>query len=125
MLCSVGVVARAKQVLSEFFSVGSGGSVVSPEPWCARFWLLLRCLLDEVHCLIAPCPGRDSLSQEFVVGRLRWWLVPPCVASSNPGFDFSQAQFSGNCPDPGTFMGGIRSMYGVGPSAAVLHDKRD
>ncbi|CAH9121048.1 unnamed protein product [Cuscuta epithymum] len=27
----------------------------------------------------------------------------------NPGFDFSQAQFSGNCPDPKTFMGGIRS----------------
>ncbi|KAH6756757.1 HSP20-like chaperones superfamily protein [Perilla frutescens var. hirtella] len=27
----------------------------------------------------------------------------------NPGFDFTQAQFSGNCPDPRTFMGGIRS----------------
>ncbi|MCD9643880.1 hypothetical protein HAX54_031764 [Datura stramonium] len=27
----------------------------------------------------------------------------------NPGFDFSQAQFSGNCPDPRTFMGGISS----------------
>ncbi|PIA59395.1 hypothetical protein AQUCO_00400342v1 [Aquilegia coerulea] len=27
----------------------------------------------------------------------------------NPGFDFSQAQFSGNCPDPRTFMGGIRN----------------
>ncbi|GAV66620.1 CS domain-containing protein, partial [Cephalotus follicularis] len=27
----------------------------------------------------------------------------------NPGFDFSQAQFSGSCPDPRTFMGGIRS----------------
>ena len=25
----------------------------------------------------------------------------------NPGFDFSQAQFTGNCPDPRTFMGGI------------------
>ncbi|XP_074579357.1 uncharacterized protein LOC141835864 [Curcuma longa] len=25
----------------------------------------------------------------------------------NPGFDFSQAQFSGTCPDPRTFMGGI------------------
>uniref|UniRef100_A0A251T5Y4 Uncharacterized protein n=1 Tax=Helianthus annuus TaxID=4232 RepID=A0A251T5Y4_HELAN len=22
----------------------------------------------------------------------------------NPGFDFSQAQFSGNCPDPRTFI---------------------
>lgn len=27
----------------------------------------------------------------------------------NPGFDFSQAEFSGNCPDPRSFMGGIRS----------------
>ncbi|XVE79406.1 hypothetical protein DITRI_Ditri14bG0056000 [Diplodiscus trichospermus] len=27
----------------------------------------------------------------------------------NPGFDFSQAQFTGSCPDPRTFMGGIRS----------------
>ncbi|XP_030537406.1 nudC domain-containing protein 2 isoform X1 [Rhodamnia argentea] len=27
----------------------------------------------------------------------------------NPGFDFSQAQFTGNCPDPRTFMGGIQS----------------
>ncbi|OMO90448.1 HSP20-like chaperone [Corchorus olitorius] len=26
----------------------------------------------------------------------------------NPGFDFSQAQFTGSCPDPRTFMGGIR-----------------
>ncbi|KAL6977464.1 hypothetical protein U1Q18_026263 [Sarracenia purpurea var. burkii] len=25
----------------------------------------------------------------------------------NPGFDFSQAQFTGNCPDPRTSMGGI------------------
>ncbi|KAG6493436.1 nudC domain-containing protein 2-like isoform X1 [Zingiber officinale] len=25
----------------------------------------------------------------------------------NPGFDFSQAQFSGTCPDPRSFMGGI------------------
>uniref|UniRef100_A0A2N9EH54 CS domain-containing protein n=1 Tax=Fagus sylvatica TaxID=28930 RepID=A0A2N9EH54_FAGSY len=27
----------------------------------------------------------------------------------NPGFDFSQAQFTGNCPDPRTFMGGIHT----------------
>ncbi|XP_022642555.1 nudC domain-containing protein 2 isoform X1 [Vigna radiata var. radiata] len=32
-----------------------------------------------------------------------------CAFLQNPGFDFSQAQFSGNCPDPRTFMGGIRS----------------
>ncbi|KAL5726394.1 hypothetical protein ACHQM5_009440 [Ranunculus cassubicifolius] len=27
----------------------------------------------------------------------------------NPGFDFSQVDFSGNCPDPRTFMGGIQN----------------
>nr|CAB3486785.1 unnamed protein product [Digitaria exilis] len=32
---------------------------------------------------------------------------PPYL--NNPGFDFSQAQFSGTCPDPRSFMGGIRS----------------
>ncbi|KAJ7533567.1 hypothetical protein O6H91_13G054900 [Diphasiastrum complanatum] len=26
----------------------------------------------------------------------------------HPGFDFSQAQFSGSCPNPKTFMGGIK-----------------
>ncbi|MQL74792.1 hypothetical protein Taro_007166 [Colocasia esculenta] len=26
--------------------------------------------------------GRDSLSQEFIAGRLWWWFVAPCVASS-------------------------------------------
>ncbi|KAG8372608.1 hypothetical protein BUALT_Bualt12G0084400 [Buddleja alternifolia] len=30
----------------------------------------------------------------------------------NPGFDFSQAQFSGNCPDPRTFMG-VVSVHGL------------
>jgi hypothetical protein len=28
-------------------------------------------------------------------------------AAQNPGFDFSGAEFSGACPDPRTFMGGI------------------
>ena len=28
-----------------------------------------------------------------------------CV--QNPGFDFSGAEFSGNVPDPRTFMGGV------------------
>lgn len=26
----------------------------------------------------------------------------------HPGFDFSQAEFSGSCPNPNTFMGGIK-----------------
>jgi hypothetical protein len=27
----------------------------------------------------------------------------------NPGFDFSGAEFSGQVPDPSTFMGGVRN----------------
>ncbi|MQM08994.1 hypothetical protein Taro_041853 [Colocasia esculenta] len=30
----------------------------------------------------AALAGRDSLSQEFVVGRLWWWFIAPCVANS-------------------------------------------
>ena len=26
----------------------------------------------------------------------------------NPGFDFSGAEFSGSCPDPRNFMGGVK-----------------
>ncbi|MQL84397.1 hypothetical protein Taro_016893 [Colocasia esculenta] len=33
------------------------------------------------RCFITLC-SRDSLSQEFVAGRLWWQLVPPCIASS-------------------------------------------
>lgn len=39
----------------------------------------------------------------FVYLLCIYWLL------QNPGFDFSQAQFTGNCPDPRSFMGGIRS----------------
>ncbi|KAM7499365.1 hypothetical protein LguiA_023779 [Lonicera macranthoides] len=36
-------------------------------------------------------------------------LLVGIKGNNNPGFDFSQSEFSGNCPDPRTFMGGIRS----------------
>ncbi|MQM11332.1 hypothetical protein Taro_044242, partial [Colocasia esculenta] len=39
------LVVNYGEVLPEFFSVGSGGSQVSPELCCARFWLMLRCPL--------------------------------------------------------------------------------
>ncbi|KAF7816099.1 nudC domain-containing protein 2 [Senna tora] len=39
-----------------------------------------------------------------------WFKTSEVICNlQNPGFDFSQAQFSGGCPDPRTFMGGIRS----------------
>jgi hypothetical protein len=30
------------------------------------------------------------------------------VFMQHPGFDFSQAEFSGSCPNPKTFLGGIK-----------------
>jgi len=35
-------------------------------------------------------------------------LAPTAHACLVSGFDFSNAEFSGNCPDPRKFMGGIR-----------------
>ncbi|MQM04888.1 hypothetical protein Taro_037693 [Colocasia esculenta] len=39
------LVLNSSEVLPKFFSVGSGGSEVSPELRCARFWLLSCCPL--------------------------------------------------------------------------------
>ena len=36
-------------------------------------------------------------------------LMKERLSRENPGFDFSNATFSGNAPDPKTFMGGINT----------------
>ncbi|MQM10806.1 hypothetical protein Taro_043702 [Colocasia esculenta] len=41
--------------------------------WLVRDWLSLLSLVREAHPLLSS--GRDSLSQEFVVGRSWWRLV--------------------------------------------------
>ncbi|MQM12369.1 hypothetical protein Taro_045286 [Colocasia esculenta] len=43
------LVVNSGEVFPEFFSTGSGGSEVSPELCCARFWLLRHCPLVEVR----------------------------------------------------------------------------
>ncbi|MQM06270.1 hypothetical protein Taro_039092 [Colocasia esculenta] len=48
--------------------------------WLVRDWLSLLILVREAHPLLSS--GRDSLSQEFVVGWSLWQFVASCVASS-------------------------------------------
>ena len=49
-----------------------------------------------------------------------WKIIINCITMlmismcdmQHPGFDFSQAEFTGNAPDPSKFMGGIRQWEG-------------
>jgi len=64
---------------------------------------LLVCMSFYLLCIELKYAFLYSFDQlSFYMFFLCWFL-------QNPGFDFSQAQFSGNCPDPRSFMGGIRS----------------
>eukprot|EP00750_Incisomonas_marina_P025030 INCI5298.2.p1 GENE.INCI5298.2~~INCI5298.2.p1 ORF type:complete len:174 (+),score=39.99 INCI5298.2:102-623(+) len=59
------------------------------EPWSAVF---------VGHGQMNPLV-EQQLSKKLLLERF---------AEENPGFDFSNAEFSGNAPDPRKFMGGIR-----------------
>ncbi|MQL75788.1 hypothetical protein Taro_008149 [Colocasia esculenta] len=73
--CSVSLVVCAKGYFCIVFdSAGSAGVMFGPTLVVGRGVTLFRCFV--VLC------GRDSLSQEFVAGRLWWRFVAPCVASS-------------------------------------------
>lgn len=56
----------------------------------------------------SPILGQGQLDP-YAVDLEQKRLMLQRFQEENPGFDFSQAQFSGTCPDPKTFMGGIRS----------------
>ncbi|XAR65934.1 hypothetical protein NMG60_11011951 [Bertholletia excelsa] len=63
---------------------------------------------DNGQTWSSPIQGQgqlDAYSADLEQKR----LMLQRLQEENPGFDFSQAQFTGNCPDPRTFMGGIRS----------------
>ncbi|KAL4576158.1 hypothetical protein LXL04_012247 [Taraxacum kok-saghyz] len=63
---------------------------------------------DKGQTWSSPIQGQgqlDPLAADLEQKR----LMLQRFQEENPGFDFSQAQFSGNCPDPRTFMGGIKS----------------
>ncbi|GJN37114.1 hypothetical protein PR202_gb26039 [Eleusine coracana subsp. coracana] len=55
----------------------------------------------------SPIQGQGLLDP-YAADQEQKRLMLQRFQEENPGFDFSQAQFSGNCPDPRTFMGGIR-----------------
>nr|ACG26407.1 nudC domain-containing protein 2 [Zea mays] len=56
----------------------------------------------------SPIQGQGILDP-YAADQEQKRLMLQRFQEENPGFDFSQAQFSGTCPDPRTFMGGIRS----------------
>ncbi|XP_039123798.1 nudC domain-containing protein 2 [Dioscorea cayenensis subsp. rotundata] len=63
---------------------------------------------DKGNTWSSPIKGQgvlDSYTADLEQKR----LMLQRFQEENPGFDFSQAQFNGTCPDPRTFMGGIRS----------------
>ncbi|XP_078156374.1 uncharacterized protein LOC144552135 [Carex rostrata] len=63
---------------------------------------------DKGQTWASPIPGQgdlDAYSADVEQKR----LMLQRFQEENPGFDFSQAQFTGGCPDPRTFMGGIRN----------------
>ncbi|KAF0922820.1 hypothetical protein E2562_002070 [Oryza meyeriana var. granulata] len=56
----------------------------------------------------SPIQGQGSLDP-CTADQEQKRLMLQRFQEENRGFDFSQAQFTGTCPDPRTFMGGIRS----------------
>ncbi|KAK9279124.1 hypothetical protein L1049_012799 [Liquidambar formosana] len=89
--------------------------LTSPVKTDSSFWTIEDDIMhitlqkrDKGQTWPSPILGQgqlDPLSTDLEQKR----LMLQRFQEENPGFDFSQAQFSGNCPDPRTFMGGIRS----------------
>lgn len=63
---------------------------------------------DKGQTWASPIMGQGQLDP-YVTDQEQKRLMLQRFQEENPGFDFSQAQFTGSCPDPRTFMGGIRS----------------
>ncbi|KAJ4776995.1 NudC domain-containing protein 2 [Rhynchospora pubera] len=63
---------------------------------------------DKGQTWASPILGQGGLDP-YVADLEQKRLMLQRFQEENPGFDFSQAQFTGTCPDPRTFMGGIRN----------------
>ena len=50
--------------------------------------------------------GHEQLDS-FSMQEVQKQIMKERFQEENPGFDFSNAEFSGSCPDPRTFMGGV------------------
>eukprot|EP01018_Ginkgo_biloba_P017571 Gb_32047 [translate_table: standard] len=62
---------------------------------------------DKGQTWPSPILGQGELDPLSVDQEQRRLMLQR-FQEENPGFDFSQAEFSGICPDPKTFMGGIK-----------------
>ncbi|XP_077222509.1 HSP20-like chaperones superfamily protein isoform X4 [Tasmannia lanceolata] len=62
---------------------------------------------DKRQTWSSPISGQGQLDP-YATDLEQRRLMLQRFQEENLGFDFSQAQFTGNCPDPRTFMGGIR-----------------
>ncbi|KAL8241026.1 hypothetical protein R6Q59_014381 [Mikania micrantha] len=87
----------------------------SPVKTDSSFWTIEDDILhitlqkrDKGQTWSSPIEGQGQLDP-YAADLEQKRLMLQRFQEENPGFDFSQAQFSGNCPDPRTFMGGIRS----------------
>mmetsp|Transcript_26993 Transcript_26993/g.26623 ORF Transcript_26993/g.26623 Transcript_26993/m.26623 type:complete len:80 (-) Transcript_26993:20-259(-) len=55
----------------------------------------------------ASCCKRHGELDAFTKTEVQKQLMLERFQQENPGFDFSNAEFNGNVPDPRTFMGGV------------------
>ncbi|ONM25715.1 NudC domain-containing protein 2 [Zea mays] len=98
-----------------FFGVILQHDLTHPVKTDSSFWTIED---GEMHITLqkrekgktwsSPIQGQGILDP-YAADQEQKRLMLQRFQEENPGFDFSQAQFSGTCPDPRTFMGGIRS----------------
>ncbi|XP_021816324.1 nudC domain-containing protein 2 [Prunus avium] len=89
--------------------------LTSPVKTDCSFWTLEDDIMhitlqkrDKGQTWASPIVGEGQLDP-YSTDLEQKRLMLQRFQEENPGFDFSQAQFNGDCPDPRTFMGGIRS----------------
>ncbi|KAF6153608.1 hypothetical protein GIB67_027475 [Kingdonia uniflora] len=98
-----------------YLNVGIKHDLTCPVKTDSSFWTIEDDIMHitlqkrEVgHTWSSPIIGQGQLDP-YSVDLEQKRLMLQRFQEENPGFDFSQAQFSGNCPDPRTFMGGMRT----------------
>eukprot|EP00658_Telonema_sp_P-2_P008958 TRINITY_DN13394_c0_g1_i3.p2 TRINITY_DN13394_c0_g1~~TRINITY_DN13394_c0_g1_i3.p2 ORF type:complete len:156 (+),score=29.02 TRINITY_DN13394_c0_g1_i3:189-656(+) len=62
--------------------------------------------MTKAETWTAAFKGHDDMDP-FSMQEVQKQIMRERFSEENPGFDFSNADFSGQCPDPRTFMGGV------------------
>ncbi|XP_054819943.1 uncharacterized protein LOC129318956 isoform X2 [Prosopis cineraria] len=113
----VGIKGNSPYLNGLFVSFGmlSQHELTCPVKTDSSFWTLEDDIMhitlqkrDKGQTWASPILGQGQLDP-YSTDLEQKRLMLQRFQEENPGFDFSQAQFTGNCPDPRTFMGGIRS----------------